>query len=377
MSVDSYFGNLEPVCREKWAKLDAALDLAGIGGMFAWDLPSVRYLSGYLPYLTLSGGGGQPCLYLPGRGRPVLFPVSYYEDFARRTCPWLEVRHLPAGDDAIAEEVAGYWRAEARVGTRLAVSGLGAGLDAALRRTIGHETIVVGERLLAEARAVKTTGEIGLLRDSVATAEHGMSVALAALAEGLSECEVAGAAEYAMRIRGTESHAIVLRGSNAAWLQEISTNERFERGDFALVDLGCYRRGYRAEFARTRIVGPASARQTELVRVVELALTEAASLLRPGVTCGAVATRAAAVITDGGYGEFVHNYPVGHGLGVTGLEHPLFLPESEVPLAANMVVNLEPGIFIPDEAVGIRIEDTWLITDGGADLLSARIPRRA
>ena len=376
MTVDSYFGDLEPVCREKWAQLDGRLARRGVGGIFAWDLPSVRYLTGYLPYLTLSGGGGQPCLYLAGRRRPVLFPVGYYADFARRTCPWLDIRPRPGDERAIAEVVAGIWRAEAPSGEHLAVSGLGAALDAALRQALGDDTIVAGERLQAEARAVKTPAEIGLLRESVAVAEHGMRAALAALAEGRSECEVAGAAEFAMRVLGTESHAVAIRGSNAAWLQEVSTNARFERGDMALVDLGCYRRGYRAEFARTRVVGPASAEQAELMRAVEQALTEAASLLCPGVTCGAVAQRAEAVIADAGYGAFAHPYPVGHGLGVTGQEFPLFVPDSTVPLEANMVVNLEPGIFIRDKAVGIRIEDIWQITSDGAVLLTGGVPRR-
>ncbi len=372
--MNGYFGDLHGVCREKWARLDRALLAAGAGALFANDLASVRYLTGYLPYLTLSPALGQPALYIVGQERPILYPVSFYADFARTRFPWIEVRPLP-GD--LAGEVAALWRAQAPPGTRLACSGLTPPLERALVAAAGAEALLPAEALLADARAVKTPGEIALLRDAVRIAELGMAAALAALGAGRSECEVCAVAEAAMRREGTESHAIVLRGGNAAILQEVSSDDRFAADDLALIDLGCYRRGYRAEYARSRGLSPLSARQRALLAAVSGAVAAAATLLRPGVTCGAVARAAAGAIAAAGYGEFVHRYPVGHGLGVTGSEYPLLLPGSEVRLEAGMVINLEPGIFIPDEAVGIRTEDIFLITPDGPELLTPSVPHIA
>jgi Xaa-Pro aminopeptidase len=179
-----------------------------------------------------------------------------------------------------------------------------------------------------------------------------------------------------MRRRGTESHAVVLRGRNAAVMQEVSTEDVFEPDDVALVDLGCYRRGYRAEFARTRVVGGrVDGRLREMFEVVSRAVDSAAALLMPGTPCGAVARRADEVVAAAGYGPYAHPYPVGHGLGVTGFEHPHIVPDSEVRLEENMVINLEPGIFIPEEAIGIRTEEIWWVRRDGPELLTTAVGR--
>ena len=376
--MGQYFGEMRRICEEKWQKLDRELSAAGIGLLVANDFASVRYLTGYLPYLTLSPGQGQLGIYIPGRGRPILYPIWFYESFARERFPWLEVRSLPRGEEAIASEIAQVRETLAEPGTRLGCTGLTPRLDRALRKACPEDELVEAEGFMAQARAVKTRGEIELLRDAARIAEEGMGEALRFLAPGRSECAVAAEAERVMRRRGTESHAVALRGCNAAILQEVSTDDAFVAGDLALVDLGCYRRGYRAEFARTRVVEkPLSGRQREMFEVVSRALEAAAALLRPGVSCGAVARRADEVVRDAGYGQFAHPYTVGHGLGVTGFEYPHIVPESEVSLQENMVINLEPGIFNPKEGIGIRTEDIWLVTRTGPELLTTRIPRIA
>jgi Xaa-Pro aminopeptidase len=371
----TYFGDLGRVCAEKWEKLDRELAAAGVGTLVANDFATVRYLTGYLPYLTLSPGQGQLAVYVVGRGRPILYPIWFYEDWARRRFPWLETRALPRGAEAIAAEVAAVHRAEARAGSRVGQTGLTPRIDRALRAAVPDE-LVEADGLVASARAVKTPGELALLQDAIDIAETGMREALAALRPGRSECDVAADAERAMRRRGTESHAVVLRGRNAAVMQEVSTDDVFEPDDVALVDLGCYRRGYRAEFARSRVVGGRlDGRRREMFGIVSRAVEAAAALLRPGITCGAVARRAAEVVRESGYGPYAHPYPVGHGLGVTGFEHPHLVPDSDVPLQENMVINLEPGIFIPEEAVGIRTEEIWWVRRDGPELLTTGVPR--
>jgi Xaa-Pro aminopeptidase len=374
--MTSYFGDLGGVCAEKWAKLDRELTVAGVGTLVANDLATVRYLTGYLPYLTLSPSQGQVAVYVAGRGRPILYPLWFYEEFARRRFPWLEIRTLPRGADAIAAEVAAVHRAEARPGTRVGHTGLTPRIARALGALFPDGALSDADGLVATARAVKTPGELALLRDAIDVAEAGMREALAGLRPGRTELDVAADAERVMRRRGTESHAVVLRGPNAAFLQEVSTDDRFAAGDFALVDLGCYRRGYRAEFARSRIVGASlDPRRRALFEIVSRAVDAAAVLLRPGTACGAVARRADEVVRDAGYGEYAHPYPVGHGLGVTGFEHPHIVPESDVPLEENMVINLEPGIFIPDEGVAIRTEEIWWVRREGPEPLTTGVPR--
>jgi Xaa-Pro aminopeptidase len=375
--MTSYFDGIHEACREKWERLDALLEAAGLAALVVGDLASVRYVTGYLPYLVLSPSHGQVAVHVVGRDRPVLWPIAYYARFARHAFPWLDVRDLASDPQRAALDVAETTAGLVARGARIGVAGLAPALERALRQRL-DDPLTDAARLLADARAVKTPREIDLLVDAVRGAECGMRAALAALAPGASECEVAGEGELAMRRLGAESHAIVLRGANAARMQEVSTDDVFAAGDMALVDLGCYRRGYRAEFARSRRVGtPLSSQDRELLDLVTRALEEAAALLRPGVRVGDVARRAYEVIDAGGYGAHAHDYPVGHGIGVTGSEHPLVVPDSDEVLAEHMVMNLEPGIFLPQERIGIRTEDIWLVTAGAPQLLTTAVERVA
>jgi Xaa-Pro aminopeptidase len=210
--VTTYFGPLERVCAEKWEKLDRDLATAGIGTLVANDFATVRYVTGYLPYLTLSPGQGQLAIHVVGRGRPILYPLWFYEEWARCRFPWLEVRPLPRGAEAVAAEVAAVHRAEAPAGSRIGHTGLTPRLERALRACLPADEPIEADGLVASTRAVKTPGELALLRDAIEIAETGMREALAALRPGWSECDVAAEAERAMRRRGTESHAVVLRG---------------------------------------------------------------------------------------------------------------------------------------------------------------------
>ena len=80
-------------------------------------------------------------------------------------------------------------------------------------------------------------------------------------------------------------------------------------------------------------------------------------------------------IKEAGYGDYF-GHGLGHGLGIDVHEAPSLRWTSKQKLEPGMVITNEPGIYIPDEAMGIRIEDDHLVTEHGAENLSAELPTR-
>jgi Xaa-Pro aminopeptidase len=104
---------------------------------------------------------------------------------------------------------------------------------------------------------------------------------------------------------------------------------------------------------------------------VHAALGAATKAVKPGVRIAELDAIARAVITKAGFGDaFIHG--IGHHLG---LETHDAAPDA--PLKAGAVITIEPGVYIPDEKIGVRIEDDVLVTREGHRVLTAKIPRRA
>ena len=110
-------------------------------------------------------------------------------------------------------------------------------------------------------------------------------------------------------------------------------------------------------------------RQREIYEIVLEAELAAIAIARAGVTFTELNQAARGVIEKAGYGDYlVHG--IGHHLG---LEVHDITPEG--PLKAGAIITIEPGIYLPDEKIGIRIEDDILITDSGSKNLSEAIPK--
>ena len=143
---------------------------------------------------------------------------------------------------------------------------------------------------------------------------------------------------------------------------------RISEGDFLLADFGAAYKGYKADLTRTLVLGEPDARQHEVHSVVRAANEAALATVRPGALSGEIDEAARRVIRDAGYGEyFIHR--IGHGLGLDVHEYPSLDPGSAIPLEENMVVTIEPGIYIPGWG-GVRIEDDAVVTSEGAQLLT-------
>ncbi|MDT8901055.1 M24 family metallopeptidase [Anaeroselena agilis] len=225
---------------------------------------------------------------------------------------------------------------------------------------------------LDKLRMVKDEAELAALRIAVSLADDAFDNILGYLRPGISERDVALELEFFMRKNGAEKVAfdtIVASGPRSALPHGRASDRTIAAGDFVTMDFGAVYQGYHSDITRTVVVGKASARQREiydLVLAAQLAGLDAVTAGKTGREVDAVARK---VIGDAGFADkFGHG--LGHGVGLEIHEEPRLSPSGGEVLAANMTVTVEPGVYFPDWG-GVRIEDTVVVTAGGAQVLTA------
>lgn len=229
--------------------------------------------------------------------------------------------------------------------------------------------------LVETLRERKDAGEVGSIRDAVAAAEQALEATLPRVRSGMSELEVAGALEAALRQSGSDGFpfpSIVASGPNTALPHARPSDRRLCSGDFLLMDFGARVAGYCSDITRTFVIGRASDEQREIYDVVRLANDRAARAVRPGMTGRDADGVARGYIQDRGYGD-LFGHSLGHGIGLEVHEAPRLAKTAEGQLVEGAVVTVEPGIYRPGWG-GVRIEDDVHLGAGGAQVLT-RFPR--
>ncbi|NIL99447.1 MAG: M24 family metallopeptidase [Acidobacteria bacterium] len=160
-------------------------------------------------------------------------------------------------------------------------------------------------------------------------------------------------------------------GANALKLHYRDNDGPIRDGDLILVDSGAKLDGYCADVTRSYPAnGRFTGRQRELYQAVLTAQQAAIEATRPGVTLGELHTAAWNEIDRAGHGEsFIHG--IGHHLGIETHD----AGEIHQPLRDGAVITIEPGIYLPEEGIGIRIEDDVLVTGNGSRVLTEAIPK--
>ncbi|HEU5208592.1 MAG TPA: aminopeptidase P N-terminal domain-containing protein [Longimicrobiales bacterium] len=237
---------------------------------------------------------------------------------------------------------------------------------------------------IAALRLVKDADELRRLREAIRITGAAHRAAAAALEPGVWEYEVEAVIEYTFRSMGAERvgfPSIVGSGPFSTILHYDRSRRRTADGDLIVIDIGAEYGYYSADITRTY---PVSGRFTDRQRAVyDLVLsTQQAAIdaVRPGTTIGAL-TRIAREHMRANSGDlcrpvtcdayFIHG--LSHWLGMDVHD----VGSYDVPLAPGMVLTIEPGIYIPDEELGVRIEDDVLVTADGHELLSGSLPRDA
>ena len=237
---------------------------------------------------------------------------------------------------------------------------------------------------LAALRQVKDADEIARLRRAIDITAEAQREAMKSARAGMWEYELEAIIEYTFRRRGAERvgfPTIVGTGINGTTLHYDKGRRQSEAGDLVVMDVGAEFGYYSADVTRTiPISGTFTSRQRALYNLVLGSQQAAIDSVRPGITIMRLQEIASNYMRDHS-GDLCTPGPCNRYF-IHGLSHWLGMDVHDVgdytaPLAPGMVLTVEPGIYIPSERLGIRIEDDILVTATGAENLSAGAPRKA
>ncbi|HEX2665939.1 MAG TPA: aminopeptidase P N-terminal domain-containing protein [Candidatus Acidoferrum sp.] len=240
---------------------------------------------------------------------------------------------------------------------------------------------------IAAMRPIKSPGEIGFLKRAIDLSLDAQLEAMKMMRPGLYEYQVAAKMVEVHAMGGSEREGyapIVGAGPNSTALHYDKLSRRIENGDVVVLDVGAQYSGYSADITRTiPASGRFTARQREIYEIVLGAQNAALAALKPGVhfSCRGKKDGLMNIAYDyiNSHGKDREGRPLGQYF-IHGLGHDIGLNVHDPgdycsALQPGMVVTVEPGIYIPEENLGVRIEDDVLITDSGYKLLSERLPR--
>jgi Xaa-Pro aminopeptidase len=237
---------------------------------------------------------------------------------------------------------------------------------------------------LGALRLVKDTEEIRRLRRAVDVSAAGHLAAMREAKPGSWEYEIEAAAEAAFRRGGAERlgyPSIVGSGINGTILHYDQNRRQAQAGELVVMDMGAEFGYYTADLTRTiPVSGTFTPRQRALYALVLGAQQAAMDSVRPGTTIGRL-TQLARQYMDRHSGDLCGGQSCSRYF-IHGLSHWVGMDVHDVgsystPLAAGMAFTIEPGIYIPAEGVGIRIEDVVLVTATGYENLSKGLARTA
>ncbi|MSS43331.1 aminopeptidase P family protein [Anaerosalibacter bizertensis] len=236
---------------------------------------------------------------------------------------------------------------------------------------------------IAKLRVIKSDEEIQLMKKAIEITQEGIENMIDNIKPGMMEYEIEAYFDFTLKKNGIYEKAfktIAASGKNATILHYVENNCRAEDGDLILFDLGAQYKYYNADISRTFPVnGKFTERQKQVYNVVLKAKEAVEEAARPGLPYKELNEIAKKVLTEGckelglirDDKELVKYYfhSVSHYLGLDAHDIGIY----NTVLKPGMVITNEPGLYIEEEGIGIRIEDDLLITEDGCENLSKDI----
>jgi Xaa-Pro aminopeptidase len=259
-----------------------------------------------------------------------------------------------------------------------------------MKRVLGFVSLQDVRPMIASLRTTKDAGEVALIRRAVDASVAAHFAAFKTVKPGVNEREIAALMEYEWGKRGCERVAyapIVGSGYNSTVLHYSEDDNVMKSGDVVVIDAAGEYSMYASDITRTLPVnGHFTARQREIYNIVLGAQQAAADAFVSGKSNmkrdDPASIHKVAFDYINTHGKDLHGEPLGkyfiHGLG-----HPVGLNvhdagDRDVPLGPGQVFTIEPGIYIPEENLGVRIEDDYYVDpDGKLIKLSGALPSGA
>ena len=238
---------------------------------------------------------------------------------------------------------------------------------------------------IGELRLRKSEEEVEKIKKAIEITKSGIERLMTEARVGMKEYELEAYFDFNCKLKGATDLAfttIAAAGKNATTLHYIDNNAELKDNDLILFDLGAEYNCYNADISRTFPVnGKFTVRQKEVYNSVLKVNEEIIKSIKPGIRYKDINEKATDLIAD----ECIklgliedkkdvkkyYYHSIGHSLGMD--THDIETPHRDITFEPGVVFTVEPGIYIEEEGIGIRIEDDILVTEDGAINLSSDI----
>jgi len=341
--------------KEAFAILNEKMGESGLDSLLINNQINIIYLTGFtgdFSYLIITAAD------------TYLFTSKIYEEHARLTV------QKPCKVEAVKNE---FFEHFSKLGTSFWGKKIGFESESltfsaftVLKEKLPDSELIPATGMVEELRAVKEPSEIRSISHAQEITDKVFDSVLGLLRDGVEERELANEIDYRFRESGGERSAfetIVASGPNTSKPHAIATRRKLRAGDLVLFDMGTVINGYASDMTRTVVLGKADAEQKKIYDLVLDAQEAAIDCISSGRKCSEIFCAAQNVFEKAGYADkFIHS--LGHGLGLEVHEKPRISHTQHSTLEKNLVVTVEPGIYIPGWG-GIRIEDVVVVKDNG------------
>ena len=238
---------------------------------------------------------------------------------------------------------------------------------------------------IGELRLKKSQEEVEKIKKAIEITKSGIERLMTEARVGMKEYELEAYFDFNCKVKGATGLAfttIAAAGKNATTLHYVDNNSELKENDLILFDLGAEYNCYNADISRTFPVnGKFTERQKEVYNSVLKVNEEIIKLIKPGVKYKDVNDKATdliaeeciklGLITDKKDVRKYYYHSIGHSLGMD--THDIETPHRDITFEPGVIFTVEPGIYIEEEGIGIRIEDDILVTEDGVINLSSDI----
>lgn len=237
-------------------------------------------------------------------------------------------------------------------------------------------------KLIGNLRLIKTNEEVSRIRKAIDITIEGVKELMRNSKSGIKEYELEAYFDFICKKNGVKDFAfktIAAAGKNATVLHYVTNDSELKDGDLILFDLGAQYKYYNGDISRTfPINGKFTERQKEVYNAVLRVNEKVIKEMKPGVKFVDLNKKAKdwiseecislGLMTEKDDVSKFYYHSIGHSLGMD--THDIELENRDVTFEPGMIYTVEPGIYIENESIGIRIEDDVLITEDGNEVLT-------
>ncbi|MDP8230147.1 MAG: aminopeptidase P family protein [Candidatus Gorgyraea atricola] len=226
--------------------------------------------------------------------------------------------------------------------------------------------------IVESLRILKDSDELRHIKKACKDGCDIMNYAIRCIVPGISERSVKDKVEQYIIKKGkkrADFDIIIASGRNASMPHAVPSSKKIKEGEMVVIDLGAMNYGYNSDLTRTVFLGRIDRKCLRIYNIVLAAQKRAIEKIRPGIKANYIDNISRQYISKKGLGRyFIHG--LGHGIGLETHEGPSISKNSNITLKENMVITVEPGIYMTGWG-GIRIEDVVLVTKNGCKVLTS------